>query len=105
MPNVVLEAMAAGLAIVTTRNGASELLRGNGRVVDHPEPLALRAAIEPYLRDRSLLISHQARSRRLAEGMSWSTVADYLMTVFEQVVRAPDEVAAAPAREFRLPAV
>ena len=54
MPNVVLEAMAAGLAIVTTPTGGSEVLRGNGVVVPHADPVALRDALVAYLTDPGL---------------------------------------------------
>lgn len=82
MPNVVLEAMAAGLAIITTRTGAQELLNDNGQIVERADPEALRASIARYLRDRDLLVRHQRNSRRLAETMSWAAVAEYYATLY-----------------------
>lgn len=102
MPNVVLEAMSAGLAIVTTRCGAAELLRGNGCVVDRLDAEALSSALAPYLADRNLLVRSQRASRRLAEGMAWDNVAEYFMAVFDDVIAAPAAAVAAPPREFRL---
>jgi L-malate glycosyltransferase len=104
MPNVVLEAMAAGLAIVTTRTGAIELLRGNGQTVERAEPEQLRAALRRYLDDPDLLVAHQHASRRLAEQMSWGSVADFFLAVYAEVITAPDHVASLPGREFRTPA-
>jgi L-malate glycosyltransferase len=104
MPNVVLEAMAAGLAIVTTRTGAAELLRGNGQMVERADPEDLRAALERYLEDPGLLAQHRHASRRLAEQMSWSSVADFFLAVYAEVITAPEHVVSAPGREFRMPA-
>jgi glycosyltransferase involved in cell wall biosynthesis len=104
MPNVVLEAMAAGLAIVTTRTGAAELLRGNGQMIERADPEDLRAALERYLEDPALLAQHRHASRRLAEQMSWSSVADFFLAVYAEVITAPEHVVPAPGREFRMPA-
>ena len=102
MPNVVLEAMASGLAIVTTSTGATELIDGNGLVVETPEVGALRTAIARYLEDPALLARHQQRSRQLAEAMSWSTVADYFSALYREVVAAPRGAVLVPPRDFRL---
>lgn len=85
MPNVVLEAMAAGLAIVTTKTGATEVLHGNGLVVDRPEVDLLQDTIATYLANPAMLASHQRRSRQLAEGMSWSAVADYFTLMYHDI--------------------
>ena len=46
MSNAMLEAMASGLPIVTTRcEGVDELIADNGIIVDDPQPEALAAAI------------------------------------------------------------
>jgi glycosyltransferase involved in cell wall biosynthesis len=95
MPNVVLEAMAAGLAIVTTRTGAKELLDDNGLIVERAEPEALRAGIATYLGDRALLARHQKNSRRRAESMSWAAVANYYTTRYVELAAAPRGVATA----------
>ena len=104
MPNVVLEAMAAGLAIITTRTGAKELLDDNGQILERAEPEAVRAGIAGYLRDRQLLIRHQRNSRRLAETMSWAAVADYYATLYADLSAALStdvrSVAAARPREL-----
>ncbi len=104
MPNVVLEAMAAGLAVVTTPTGGGEVIRGNGVTVERAEPEALRAALLTYLTDAALLAEHRAASRRLAEGMPWSAVAGYCLELYREAVAAPELPVPAPAREFRLSA-
>ena len=103
MPNVVLEAMAAGLAIVTTPTGGSEVLCGNGVVVPAADPEALGAAIVGYLTDPTRLAEHQRLSRRLAEGMSWAAVAGYYVQLYHEVVGAAQwRGSEVPGREFRL---
>lgn len=102
MPNVVLEAMAAGLAIVTTATGGGEVIRGNGVTVARAEPEALRAALVGYLRDPGLLAQHRAASRRLAEGMAWAAVAEFCLHLYREAVTAPALPVPAPPREFQL---
>jgi glycosyltransferase involved in cell wall biosynthesis len=103
MPNVVLEAMAAGLAIVTTPTGGSEVLCGNGVVVPAADPEALGAALVGYLTDPIRLAEHQRLSRRLAEGMSWAAVAGYYVQLYHEVVGAAQwRGSEVPGREFRL---
>ncbi len=102
MPNVVLEAMASGLAIVTTPTGGGEVLRGNGVTVAQANPEALRAALVAYLTDPALLAEHRRTSRRLAEEMSWSAVAGFCLKIYREAVTAPALPVAAPPREFRL---
>ena len=89
LSNGVLEAMAGGLAIVTTATGAQEVLRGNGLVVAPGDPAALRGALEHYLADPELLAAHQRRSRALASGLSWAAVAEHFTKVYDNVVTAP----------------
>lgn len=100
MPNVVMEAMASGLAIVTTRTGAMDILDGNGLVAGQPAVEPVRDAIARYLQDADLLARHQRRSRELAEATSWSAVADYFRTVYQDVVAAPRGLVTLPPREF-----
>ena len=67
MSNAVMEAMAAGRAIVATSvGGTPELLRGRGLLVPPADPAALADAIERVLADRVL-------AGRLGEAArSWS---------------------------------
>lgn len=102
MPNVVLEAMAAGLAIVTTATGGGEVIRGNGVTVARAKPEALRAALVGYLGDPGLLAQHRATSRRLAEGMAWAAVAEFCLDLYREAVTAPALPVPAPPREFQL---
>ena len=87
--NVVLEACAAGVPVVTSqRAGASELLAGPLRelVVDDPEHLdAVGAALERALGpDHSAL---GAAARRLAEALPWDLHLDRLEALLEETAR------------------
>lgn len=83
MPNAALEAMASGLALVATPGGAGDLIRGNGFVIAPRDPSSIRRAIERYLVDRQLLAAHRERSRALAQSMSWRTVAESLLELYQ----------------------
>jgi glycosyltransferase involved in cell wall biosynthesis len=85
MPNVVLEAMAAGLAIVTTPGGAQDLISGNGLPIEPRDPASITRAVRRYLADPELLARHQRASRELAETMSWQVVADYFLAIYREV--------------------
>jgi glycosyltransferase involved in cell wall biosynthesis len=96
--NVVLEAMASGLAIITTRTGASELIDGNGQVIEAPNPASIKVAIERYLSSPELLTEHQRMSRMLAEAMSWESVARDLLAIWSEITeRAPGSERSEPA--------
>jgi glycosyltransferase involved in cell wall biosynthesis len=88
MPNAVLEAMAAGLPIVTTDTGARELVDGNGFVVKQGHAAALRQALSRYVEDPELCVDHGARSRTLAESMSWEAAAEAYHEIYRRVLQA-----------------
>jgi glycosyltransferase involved in cell wall biosynthesis len=91
-PNASLEAMAAGLPVVTTTTGAAELIDGNGLVVEAGDAEALWRALEVYAADAEVRREHGRRSRQIAEAMSWEAVADSYRALYRQVLdgkRAP----------------
>jgi glycosyltransferase involved in cell wall biosynthesis len=84
MSNTVLEAMATGLPIITTNTGGTaELIDGNGFVVER-DVHNLRETLEKILKKPDILKSMSVRSRQLAEGMSWSEVADEYVKLYNQ---------------------
>jgi len=88
MSNAMLEAMACGLPIVTTRcEGVDELVADNGVVVDEPEPARLAEAIRRLADDRAARRAMSAAARRRAEGFRWSAVAEAYLQLYAKVVR------------------
>ena len=91
MPNVVLEAMAAGLPIITTyTGGTSELIRGNGIIVPMRTPGAIAKAITELLDDVDLRASMGRRSRQIAESLGWSYVADGYQALYDRVLASKE---------------
>lgn len=71
MSLAVLEAMAAGLAVVATDvPGSRELVDGVGLLAD-PDPGALGAALDLMATDHGLRTTSAARSRQRAAGFAW----------------------------------
>ena len=78
MSNAALEAMACGLPIVMTdTGGAQELLcdAEDGFLVGKGSVREVAQALHRYLDDPGLVCGHGARSRQIAEGLSWGQVA------------------------------
>jgi glycosyltransferase involved in cell wall biosynthesis len=78
MPTAMLEGMAMGLPVVTTRsNDYSELLGDGegGTIVDTRDGGLISRAIEIYLTDHLLAAKVAERNRRVARLHSWDTIA------------------------------
>jgi glycosyltransferase involved in cell wall biosynthesis len=106
-PRVVLEAMAAGLPVVTTARGtiADTVANGEtGYVLDDPDPSRLAECLVRLLRDHSLraTMARASRERYLAhftQGAADRRLADWLLSVAERLpARTIDEAAHGRAR-------
>ena len=87
MSNAMLEAMASGLPIVTTRcEGLDELIADNGLVVDEAAPEPLARAIETLLTDRPKREAMAAAARKQAERFTWPVVAESYLKLYDRVV-------------------
>ncbi len=89
MSNALLEAMASGLAIITTDTGGiREIIEEDSDVFFVPmhDAGAIAASVH-HLADWDLLSCMQAASRRIAEKMSWKDVADAYMDTYIRVIR------------------
>ncbi len=77
MSNAALEALAAGLPVVLTDVGGSmELIDRNGWIIDPHSVDQLRAALKEALLKKDSLQDLGDQSRRIAQTMSWTNVAN-----------------------------
>jgi len=86
MSNAMLEAMASGLPIVTTRcEGVEELISDNGVVVDDATSEALAGAVRELADDdtRRKAMSRAARSK--AERFGWNAAAESYLQLYARV--------------------
>lgn len=90
MPNVVLEAMAAGLPVLATAISGNEelILPGtNGLLVPPEDPLALQNSLRELLSDPGELKKMGAASRqRVAAAYTWEATADQYLALLENVL-------------------
>jgi glycosyltransferase involved in cell wall biosynthesis len=86
MSNAMLEAMASGLSIVTTRcEGVDELISDNGIVVGDPTPAGLAEAVRKLANDRGMLKTMSQAARKKAEGFGWAAVAESYLQLYAKV--------------------
>ena len=89
MSNAMLEAMASGLPIITTRcEGVEELIAGNGIIVEKPTPEDIAASIRQLIQDRQTYSSMSAASRKQAALFSWSSVASQYIRYYYEILKS-----------------
>lgn len=89
MANVILEALATGLPIVTTQvPGTAELVVDgvNGLVVAPDDADALVDPLRRLLGDARLRSEMGARSRERSEAFSWASMAEKYITLYEALI-------------------
>lgn len=91
---VVLEAIASGLPVITSRNvGAAKLLDEDcARIFDDPDNVqALRNCLESLASDRKSLVSMGEAAREKALSLTWVDLSRQYLNAFEHVLSAKEE--------------
>ena len=85
-PNVLLEAMAAEMAIVTTKGTGCEEVVGDAAVlVDPGDVAAIRREIRRLVQQPSICRElGQAARKRLEENFGWETIARRYVALYER---------------------
>jgi glycosyltransferase involved in cell wall biosynthesis len=87
MSNAMLEAMASGLPIITTRcEGVDELISDNGVVVEKDSAEALAEAINNLAENKKAYGTMCALARKRAENFDWDKVANGYIKLYQQVL-------------------
>jgi glycosyltransferase involved in cell wall biosynthesis len=103
-PMVLLEAMIAGTAIVTTEGtGCAEVVGDSALLVPVRDANAIRDAIDRLAKDPALVARlGRAARERVVNNFGWEGVIDQHLRVYEEFGRSPaPAVAAPPARPAR----
>jgi len=83
--NVTQEALASGLPIITTKTGASELIKDNGIFIEKEDSKSLTDALQILIKDRKLREKMGKISRQLAEKMSWEECANKYLFIYKKI--------------------
>ena len=87
MSNAMLEAMASGLPIVTTRcEGLAELIDGNGIIVKHDNIEDIAKAIKHLADDPELYKRMSTAARKQAEKFDWANVALSYIEQYRKII-------------------
>lgn len=87
MSNAMLEAMASGLPIVTTRcEGLEELISDNGIVVEQPTARAIADAVKDLACDAEKYEQMSRSARTSAERFAWKSVAQEYLNCYNEVI-------------------
>ncbi|MHC4396444.1 MAG: glycosyltransferase family 4 protein [Planctomycetota bacterium] len=88
MSNAMLEAMASGLPIITTRcEGVGELIADNGIVLEQSNAEDIAAAIMQLTRDWQAYEDMAVAARKRAEQFSWDNVANQYIGVYHKLIK------------------
>ena len=87
MSNAMVESIASGLPIITTRcEGVEELIGDNGIVVEDATAGALAEAINNLAQDQNRYSRMIASAGRLAEKLGWDKIADQYIELYRRIL-------------------
>ena len=87
MSNAMLEAMATGLPIVTTRcEGLAELIDGNGLIVEQDSAEEIAKAVKRLADDPELYKRMSTAARKQAEKFDWANVASSYIEKYRKII-------------------
>ena len=87
MSNALLEAMASGLPVISTdTGGTSELIDGNGILIQKGNSDEIAQAISTVMNDPETFKQMGLKSREIAETMSWEAVAEEYCRLYMEIV-------------------
>ena len=83
----MLEAMATGLPIVTTRcEGLAELIDGNGLIVEQDSAEEITKAVKRLVDDSKLYKQMSTAARKQAEKCNWANVASSYIEKYRKII-------------------
>lgn len=88
LSNVILEAIASGLAIITTDTGAAEFIDRNGFVVNKKDYKAIADKLEVFINDPGMIARFKDRSAEIARAMAWSDCSGSYVSIFEDIIKS-----------------
>ena len=87
MSNAMLEAMASGLPLITTRcEGAEELIADNGLVVENANAEEIADAVRKIADDRQLYKQMAVAARTQAQKFTWNKVASQYTELYHKIL-------------------
>lgn len=87
MSNAMLEAMASGLPIITTRcEGVEELISDNGIVVEQASANSIAEAVKQLVNDEKTYRAMCLAARKQAEKFSWQAVAEKYIDCYRSIL-------------------
>ncbi len=87
MSNAMLEAMASGLPIVTTRcEGLAELIDGNGLIVEQDNIEGIAKAVKRLADDPELYKRMSTAARKQTEKFDWANVASSYIEQYRKII-------------------
>lgn len=84
--NIVLEAMACGLPIITSHTGAAELIDENGVVTPKGDSPSIASALKTLMDDPAQRLDMAKRSLELSAKYTWDRVAVRFKALYEEAI-------------------